>query len=69
MGRLMQMEDGTLAHIGDLVRGEPPRGAAATDRGGARWWRLDRDWVSRDRDACLSWPLLRDLYGPMRLSR
>lgn len=65
----MKLEDGTLANIGDLVHGEPPCGAAATDRGGVRWWRLGTDWVSPDREACLSWLLLRDLYGPMRLSR
>lgn len=67
------MIDHKLVAVGDLVPAEPPRGATVADRDGTRWFRFGAGWVQCP-DAPFphsvwTWAQLRDLHGPMRLSR
>lgn len=69
----MMLSDRTSAKVGDLVRAEPPRGAAVVDDSGDRWFHYGAGWVQDPRlpvpGTTWTWPLLRDLHGPLRLSR
>jgi hypothetical protein len=71
--RPAMMIDHQIVAVGDLVPGEPPRGAAVADCRGARWFRDGGGWVQDPGlpvpGTTWTWQQLRDLHGPLRLSR